>query len=141
VKELVVAAKAVILDQDDNVLILYRSETHPTEPHFPDLPGGIVEDDEHFHDALSREVDEECALDVRDIDFRLVYADTAIVKDVNITRLFYLLRIAGVCPEVVISWEHEKYEWIKFDDIKNLKFENFIIDALRHVTDNRIKID
>ena len=56
------AAKALIRDGQGNILVLYRSETHPYLAHDIDLPGGEIESDETPEIGLEREIMEETGI-------------------------------------------------------------------------------
>lgn len=107
----IVSAKLFLIDAADNVLLLYRSETHPRHPHEPDLPGGEVETTERLHVALAREVLEETGLIVDGTTMRLLHAVTDERDYGVIVRPMFGLRIAETTPVVTTSWEHERYEW------------------------------
>jgi 8-oxo-dGTP pyrophosphatase MutT (NUDIX family) len=105
-------------------LVLYRSGTHPRWPHDVDLPGGVVGDEGHegedFIAAVRREVEEETGIVVPEENCRLV--DTwwhEFKKDKWRQRGLALCEVAGR-PEVKISWEHERHEWVGFERLLEL---------------------
>lgn len=106
------AAKVVILDSKDNVLVLYRSETHPRQAHEPDFPGGIIELGESAEEGLSREILEETGFTIPPEKLTLVYTLTHDYFGRSISRFLYAARLDDIKPIVTISWEHEKYEWL-----------------------------
>jgi ADP-ribose pyrophosphatase YjhB (NUDIX family) len=114
---IVTVAKALVIDEAQNCLILRRSDTHPHVPLTPDLPGGQVDEDESPHDAVVREIAEETALTVRPAQTQLVYASTEIDRNRNVIRLLYVTRVAGVKPKVTISWEHSEAWWVPLGTI------------------------
>lgn len=104
-------AKVVILDPEENMLVLYRSGTHPHIPHTPDLPGGKVEKNETMLEGLIREVCEETGLVLREDELRLISSH----DERNYFGQEYHLELFEVTlasrPDIAISYEHEKYEW------------------------------
>ncbi|QDU33965.1 hypothetical protein KS4_20250 [Poriferisphaera corsica] len=62
------AARAVILNENNNVLLLECKDTQPVNPKTPHInhywitPGGGLEPDETHHQALKRELHEELAI-------------------------------------------------------------------------------
>lgn len=104
-------AKAVILDHEDNMLILYRSGTHPYAPHTPDLPGGKVEEEESMIDGLIREIKEEAGIVLRGNSPLLVSSHT----EMDYFGYDYYLELYEIRfderPIVLLGTEHEKLEW------------------------------
>lgn len=108
-------AKAVLLDNDDNFLLLTRSDTHPAFAGFYDLPGGQIERGEEPGDAVVREIREETGLVVDRLDLRVMYAVTMLIGEGSWPTLLYVARIAGQRPTVALSYEHGAYEWAPLD--------------------------
>ncbi len=133
-------AKALILDSDNNVLILRRSQTHPTLPGRPDLPGGLIEEGEEQGKALCREIEEETGLHVSPNDLKLAYAGTEIYNGKNRVRFLYWAKLKAKTPEVVISWEHDRTEWLDLGELERLEmeFHAFYHDALHYVRINQL---
>ncbi len=102
-------AKAFIYDAEGNILILRRSSTHPNYAFQPDLPGGIIEPDEDILTGLVREVEEEAGFTIDSSAFQVAFADKQVGK---YTRHLYTATLDQVKPDVVISWEHDQYEWL-----------------------------
>lgn len=111
------AAKVVIVDKNDNFLVLYRSETHPYQPHEPDLPGGVIELGEDTEEGLSREIIEETGLAVSTERLTLIYTLTHDYFGRSVSRFLYAVRVEHEEPVINLSWEHEHYEWLPFDKI------------------------
>lgn len=105
-------AKIVLYDINGNVLKLVRSETHPKYAHEIDMPGGIVEKDETPEYAVIRETHEETGLIIAKNDLRLVKKQLAYWGAVE---YLYAASIMELKPAVVISWEHESWEWAPSD--------------------------
>ena len=142
--KIISAAKAFVVDGQGNFLCLYRSGTHPTHPHWADLPGGLIDEGEMPFEALVREMQEECQIDISYSKFNLIFAESEMpdkFPDTSITRLFYLIKIDDIKPEVLISWEHEKYEWLKYEEIFGKKFEEFVERAKEYIFKNKISLN
>ncbi len=131
-------AKALILDSDNNMLILRRSQTHPTLAGHLDLPGGLIEGGEEPGEALSREIEEETGLKISPLELKLTYAGTEIHDEQSRVRLFYIAELKQKTPQIVISWEHEDPEWMEVGTLEQIEneFHAFYKDALRHVRTN-----
>lgn len=131
---LVRSVKIAVRQPDGRVLVLYRSETHPTMPHFPDFPGGEVNDDETIEQGALRELREETGLSAPESDLALLYAWTQDFPGVSVHRLFYTLRIAASEPSVTLSWEHESFAWQAPDQLTGFEqpYQKGIDYATRH---------
>lgn len=111
-KPIVTCVKVFLVNPDGESLILRRSKTHPTQALMADIPGGEVETGEHIEDALVREVEEEIHLAIDREGLQMVYADTSKNHDgASITRLFYVRHLDATPKDIVLSWEHDQFEW------------------------------
>lgn len=109
-------ARGIIKNENGEILILKRHPKSKTDPEMWELPGGKVEDDEFFTDALVREIKEETNLDVDVGDFcEVIQNDYPHIRTVQI--MMYLVDIKG---EVKISEEHTDCMWASLDKIKTL---------------------
>ena len=110
-------AKLVVLNQDAEVLVLRRSGTHPRKPHRTDLPGGIVERGEPGLTAIVRELQEETGIVADPNNFILFHAHTHVLDSGrSFTKLVYFVQLDHT-PEVVLSFEHESYEWCSIESL------------------------
>lgn len=119
------SAKVLIIDSDNDVLVLRRSSTHPWSALAPDLPGGIIETDEELAVGAAREVFEETGLEI-DADKLVVLHEMKNIKfhDVFINRVIYGVRLESVRPTVTISWEHDRFDWLKPEAIQGIEATN-----------------
>lgn len=127
-----VAAKAVIVYQD-SVLVLREAGTYEEGTNIGKygLPGGRINPDESFYDALNREVQEETGLKVKPIRPLHVgewWPDIKGQKN-HIVAVFMLCE--SNTDEVVLSEEHDSYEWV--DLVSLLKFS--MVEPDRTVTE------
>jgi len=110
-------AKVIILDPQNNMLVLYRSGTHPYVPNSPDLPGGKVEDGETMTEGLIREVREETGISLHENELKLISTH----DERNYFGYEYHLELfestLAYRPDIVVSYEHEKYEWQPKDNV------------------------
>lgn len=105
--------KALVYNADGKILTLFRSETHPHLPHYVDFPGGIVESDESAEVAIAREIEEETGCTV---DASLVSIERSGVSPNSNGKGETQYHLGKVVlpdtPDITISWEHERYEWL-----------------------------
>ena len=115
-------AKLVVIDNEDNYLLMQRSD-HPTFSYDADLPGGTVEADESTLDAMLREVVEEAGFAVDKEVVEKLYDGT----EYSAHHTHYSLYVAKLAkrPKVIMSWEHSSYSWLDrkqfLDKAKNAK--------------------
>ena len=111
------AVKLVVFDADGQILVLRRSDTHPTLPLHPDLPGGYVDPGEEPIQAVLRELTEETGLELKP---EQINYEVSIGSDHEGHWRIFSSRIETVAPEVTISWEHDHYSWMKVSDFLDL---------------------
>ena len=112
-------AKVIIIDENERVLFLKRSDYVDKFAGEWDLPGGHIQVGEDFMVGLKREVKEETKLDVKDCKF---------VGKLENIQFFY-------CDynnkPIKISHEHTGFRFFEKDDLdKDGKFEKMAIKAL-----------
>lgn len=101
-------AKTLIYDPEGNILLLRRSETHPSYALESDIPGGIIERGETYEGGLARELEEEIGVTVAPDQFTLIGER----KGMGFTKKrLYELHLTER-PTITISWEHASYEWV-----------------------------
>ena len=124
----VAASNKCIVFHNDKILLLRRSETHPTRPGEWDLPGGLLDDGETPKEAVVREIKEETGLDV----------ETPIVFDVTFKKsdsigdlLLLLFWVDAKDDKVTLSWEHSEYKWVSLDKAMDLYPYEGRIEAMK----------
>lgn len=116
------AVKAIIRRADGCVLQLRRSASHPHIPFTPDIPGGTLDGDEGVLAALIREVREETGLDISSAHTTL-FSET-IQQDEYMSARIALYEVTDFDEnqEVVLSYEHDHYDWIDVADLDDAGF-------------------
>lgn len=118
------SVKIMILDDDGRFLFLRRSDASNWNPGLWELPGGKLQPGETFEDALHREVTEETGYA---ISFTRMLG--AVEDETNGYRIVHLIMEGKIeSGSVVLSYEHDKYEWIKWSDIENYPVCRYIQD-------------
>ena len=116
------SVKVLIHNGQGEFLVLRRSGTHPTWPHAPDLPGGVIERGETDLQALDREVAEETGLVLNTEDALQVGYDAEYEPGEGMmTRVLYLMKIETSRPRVELSWEHEDFSWSNKDSLRGFE--------------------
>jgi 8-oxo-dGTP diphosphatase len=109
-------AKAVILNEAGEVLLLKRSRSDTRRAGEWDFPGGGVEPGEEVTTGVIREIAEEAGLRVMTADLTLVYAKTEPWEpsDESVNRFLFATRLSGNQP-VQLSFEHDAFKWVDID--------------------------
>ena len=124
--KVVATSKVLIVNEKDDLLIL-KIGVHTQQPersHTLDLPGGFVDNGESERDGAAREIKEETDIDIDGRDLVLVWSETNYYEDqdTSVTHMIYLIKLDHT-PNVVISWEHESYEWVPLTETTD-RFED-----------------
>ena len=132
-----------MLNADGNVLILRRSETHPTLALRRDLPGGEVETGEEPGAALAREIQEETGPRVVSSELMPLYAGANVYDGCNRVRILYVTHLATKRPEVTVSWEHAEVSWIPPEEFANIEndYHDFYHEALVYIRKHQLLAD
>lgn len=107
-----VVAKAVVLNDDGQILLLRRSLTDERRPGTWDFPGGGNEPGEELIAGVMRELREEAGLSAPQPDLTLVYAatDPWPPADESVTRLLFVTHVPNHAA-ITLSFEHDDYKW------------------------------
>ena len=121
--------RGILKNDDGEILIVKRHPKSRTDPDMWELPGGKVENGEHFTDALVREIREETNLDAEAGDFcEAVQNDYSHKRTVQL--IMYLDNVEG---DVKISDEHTEWMWASLEKIKTLE----ISTSLKKILEKR----
>ena len=107
-----VSQSAIIQNKDNNILILQKNGKWL-------LPGGRVEaDDKTWEQALRREVEEETGIE----DFTIEkISEVGMTDSGNAYIIVFVCKIDNI-PEIKLSHEQQKYEWLDLKEIDKYEF-------------------
>lgn len=111
-----IAVKAFIIN-DDQFLIMKRSENATNKPEGWDIPGGRLEIGENSFDGIKREVREEADIDIEilmPLDIQHFVRDDG----QQITMIMFLCK--ALSKKIKLSDEHTEYKWIDIHSDKEL---------------------
>lgn len=137
-------AKTVIVNEKQEALVLTIGEykERPDKSHTPDLPGGQIEigDGESEMSGAIREAEEESGIVLQPSDMVLAFTKTRDFKDENKSVSFFLyIAQLDYTPDVVVSWEHEDYEWVPLAELLDTKaFRPFYKEAIEYSFENKL---
>lgn len=107
------AVAVVVINENEEILSLLRSETDNWRPLHWGLPGGHIDEGETPFEAAIRETKEECNLDVNPI-----YAGSVITDENYKIYLYYAVKYSG---NVELSFEHSDYKWLSREAILQIQ--------------------
>lgn len=110
-KVLQFVTKAVVI-KDRKILSLYIEKNGQKKW---DLPGGRIEFGESPEEGLVREVMEETNCRVKSM--KLIDTWHRVLESWQIVGVFYICELEG---EIILSSEHNGYEWINIDEFFNV---------------------
>jgi len=108
-----IGVKTVILNKNNDVLLLRRSQLSP-RPGGIDLPGGGVDAHESPEAAAIREVFEETGIVIDTA--KIITSEYTLGHQDPWVMLGFSAYVDDA--EVVLSWEHDQYMWVSLDDVK-----------------------
>jgi len=102
-----VGQKAIILNGQNQILVLQRSEKTKGEGKWS-LPGGAMEHNETPIDSIKREIMEETMLEVTDI--KQFSFKSYEYKGDSVLIIGYKCKAKS--EDVTLNWEHDDYKWL-----------------------------
>lgn len=124
-----VGCGAIIINDNNEILLLKRSQKNRNDAGFWTCPGGAVEWFENTEEAVIREAKEEVGLDVEVV--RLLKFSNMINQETQShwVGVQYLCRVVSGEPVNVESDVHEEVKWFSLDDLPE-KLTIPVIDGL-----------
>lgn len=115
--------KAILFDKDGRILTLRRTETAPSHPLHWDLPGGEAEYGNGLEDEIRREIREETGLEIADVEVIDALGKFDDKGEYWVTICYEAGPVSG---DVILSYEHDDYEWIDPEKFLELKISSRI---------------
>lgn len=119
-----IGVKAII-EKDNKILFLKRSEKYEHLNNAWDIPGGRINFGEDPKEGLKREIEEETGLHLKEIKQIL---DTSTVfknEEKHIVRITYLCTVEE--GDSILSNEHTYVEWIPKEKLKTLEYKDTLL--------------
>jgi 8-oxo-dGTP diphosphatase len=130
-------AKAALFNDKNELLLLRRSSTDKNRPGEWDFPGGRVEEDENYTDAVIREVKEETGLDLKHDEVDIMYSTTTFYDRVSTMRFIFIGKVQHN-PEIILSSEHDLFEWLPLEEALNRFNHPVYVGGIRYLLDNNL---
>ena len=122
-----VVAVAALIFKHSKVLAMKRSKMKDAGPGIWETLSGRIEADEDPVEALKREINEECGLTVK-VDPRPITAYSARRKGLPMILIVY--KAAHEAGEVIISEEHDEFQWVTPDEFAELSSLKKLVDVV-----------
>ncbi len=126
--KILVTQKIIVLNGEEKILSIRRSKTDPTKPLSWDLPGGLVDEGENLRDGIIRELKEETGIEIASPNLVDVF-DYVTESGTYLICIGYYVKIDSA--EVILSYEHDMFEWITAEEFLNRDVKNHTKEVLR----------
>lgn len=131
-----VVVKVAVFDEQDNLLLIRRSETDKRRPLQWDVPGGMVDEGEDYSVAAARELSEETGIVVPVNELEVVYSTSEVTDYGNTIWIYFVCRVQNAEP--TLSSEHDQSEWVPMQKaLQTIEYER-MSKALRYIADNNL---
>lgn len=116
------AVRVLLNDDNRKILIIKRSTDSKTNPGKWELPGGKVNQNESFDQALLREVYEETGLKIN-LDHVVGVSE----QNLHVIRAVHII-MSGTIREgdLSLSSEHDGYAWVFFEDLGEYELADWL---------------
>ena len=114
------AANLIIINNNNEILVAKRSKINESrEGDKWSIPGGRPKHNENFEDAIKREIKEELACTIKWFNYFKSY-NVKLTTNYFVRVVYFYGEIEG---EILLNKELSEYQWIKIDELENLKLE------------------
>lgn len=127
-----VAAKAIIKNEENKYLIMYRSQSDTYAAGEADLPGGKIDPGETIGQGLHREIKEESNLEIEILKPLRTWGFKN--NDHETVGITFLAKYMG--GDVVLSWEHESFEWLSREELLSRNIPEWLRNDFEKIHDH-----
>ena len=140
-----IVLKTFVLNSEGKILLLRRSESDTRRPLQWDLPGGMMDDGETLEQGAVREVKEESGAEITEQP-RVIFSKAEVASwddqnghhGRNVIRIYFIAHVES--PEVTLSYEHDKFEWVTFEEALNYIVYDRHKEVVQYILDNKIEL-
>ena len=122
-----IGVKAII-EKDNKILLLKRSEKYEHLTDEWDIPGGRINFGEEPEEGLKREIEEETGLALEEIKEILDVSTVFKNEEKQIVRITYRCTVKE--GKENISNEHTEIQWVKKEKVNNLDYNDKIFKKI-----------
>src|SRR3989344_3548260 len=109
-----IIAKSLIYDDENNLLVLVRNNTHPKYGNESEIQ------------SVVREISEETGFMLDAEEVHKVYKKSI---DPDTCHVLFAGKVNGNKPKVKLSWEHSSYSWLSIDQNHKLRSQDDFIST------------
>ena len=133
--ELQVGVKVILINNDDQYLLLKRSDPLPDGSGYRwDVPGGRINPSEELLSALKREVTEETDLHLQTEPVLIGAQDIFVPQNnTHTVRLTYTCHVERSAPK--LGNEHSDFAWVDASNIADYAVDDYLRETLKDVTE------
>lgn len=124
-----VATKALIINDQDQVLIVYKSDKDDVNPNDYDIPWWRLEFWEKVEDGLKREVKEELGIDVEILQPNRVR--WFVKNDLHLVGITFLAKY--IWWDIVLSFEHTNFLRKTKKEILDWEFPSWLKEEIQSI--------
>jgi len=124
-----IALKAIVLDNMDNVLVLFKSLKEDVNPNDFDIPWWRINFGEDLQDALKRECREELNINIQII--KPINTWWFVKNDLHLVWITFLTKY--IWWEISLSNEHSNCFWKSKDEILNWNFPDRLKNEIKNI--------
>ncbi len=110
------SVKAIVRNEENECLVIRRSNYSKHNAGRWDFPGGKVDVGENFDAALIREIGEETSIEIKLTGF----AGCGQSQAPENTVIYLFMNAMALTQEVVLSEEHTEYQWVPLSNLLNV---------------------
>lgn len=124
-----IATKALIVNDQDEILVVYKSDKDEVNPNDYDIPGGRLEFWEKVEDGIKREVKEELWIDVEiGKPSRIRWF---VKNDLHLVGITFLAKY--LWGKITLSFEHTNYMRKTKDEILTWDFPGWLKEEINAI--------
>lgn len=124
-----IATKAIIKNNENKYLVVFKSETEDINPNEIDIPGGRLKFGEDVNEGLKREITEELGIEIEILKPSRVWS--LIKEELHLVGITFLANYIG--GEVGLSGEHTHFQWVSKEEILDGDYPKWIKNEFKEL--------
>ncbi|CAN5307281.1 NUDIX domain-containing protein [soil metagenome] len=130
-----ITLRACIVNQDQKILLIKRSNKNKTNIGKWEFPGGKLEKGELLNEVLKREIDQETGIILYEISNTLCHVTSRLISEIpdyaGITHVTITtpIQINGK-PKIKLSHEHDAFAWMSKTEALTMDLRDEVREAL-----------
>lgn len=130
-------AKITLFNEKGNLLLLRRSPTDKRHPGEWDIPGGAVEENESYIQAVIREIKEETGISLPARGVEMMYTATTFYDNLSTVRFLFVAKVLDG-QAINLSYEHDKHAWLPLEEALNQFKHPVWVDGIKYLSEHQL---